>query len=246
MQYIPAKERFSTNTRSVNIGTEVLRDALSCFGRQPDRAEFRRLSGGFMNANYLAAVDQERIVLRVYSTDGATADRECDLLTFLASGPILTPRVLARCHVQDHPVAILEFIDGITLEDALLSGERPAPSLFREIGAQLAEIHRVTFAETGFLGPQLKIGHEYDDFSEFLRGFIERTLSLLLTRPERLRVELNHRLQRLVHDAWTLVSETEPRRQLCPLRFQSQEPVGVRSAFCDPSGRHRLGVLPFR
>ena len=44
-------------------------------------------------------------------------------------------------------------------------------------------------------------------------------MSLLLTRPERLRVELNHRLQRLVHDAWTLVSETEPRRQLVHCDF---------------------------
>lgn len=239
MQFIPAKERFSTNTRSVNIDVEVLRDALSYFGRRSDRAEFRRLSGGFMNANYLAAIDQERIVVRVYSTDGATADRECDLLKFLASAPILTPRVLARFQVQDHPVAILEFIDGITLEDRLLRAERSAHSLYLEIGAQLAKIHSVTFSETGFLGPQLKIGHEYDEFSEFIRRFIERTLSMLLTRPDRLSLELNHRLQRLVDDAWALVSETEPRRQLVHCDFNpknllvSAEPPAALLAVID-------------
>jgi Ser/Thr protein kinase RdoA (MazF antagonist) len=219
MEFIPAKERFSTNIRSVNIGAGVLRDALSSFGRPTDRAEFRRLSGGFMNANYLAEIDKERVVVRVYSTDAATADRECDLLTFLASAPILTPRVLARFQVQDHPVAILEFVDGITLEDRLLTADRPADSLYHEIGAQLATIHSVTFLQTGFLGPQLEIGHEYDDFSAFIRRFIERTLSMLLTRPDRLSVDLNHRLQRLVHDTWTLVSETEPRRQLVHCDF---------------------------
>jgi Ser/Thr protein kinase RdoA (MazF antagonist) len=172
-----------------------------------------------MNANYLAAVDQERLVVRVYSTDGTTADRECDLLRFLAASPILAPIVLTRFQVQDHPVAILKFIDGITLEECLLGGEASADSLYQEIGAQLAKIHSVTFSETGFLGPQLKIGHEYDDFSEFIREFIERTLSMLLARPDRLSLELNRRLQRLVHETWTLVSETEPKRQLVHCDF---------------------------
>jgi hypothetical protein len=64
MQFIPAKERFSTNLKSLNIGVGVMRDAVSYFGRRFDRAEFRRLSGGFMNANYLAVIEQERIVVR--------------------------------------------------------------------------------------------------------------------------------------------------------------------------------------
>lgn len=219
MQFIPAKDRFSTNLRSVNISVEVLREAVAHFGGRSDQAEFRRLDGGFMNANYLATIDHERIVVRVYSTDGFTADRECDLLKFLASASISVPHVLARFQIQDYSVAILEFFDGITLEDRLLSGEPPASSLYREIGAQLATIHSINFSETGFLGPQLRICREYDDFSEFLRGFIERTLSMLLSRPDRLTLELNHRLQHLVHDTWGIVLATEPRRQLVHCDF---------------------------
>ena len=219
LQFIPAKERFSTNSRSVNIGVEILREAVSHFGRRPERAEFRRLSGGFMNANYLAAIDQEQIVVRVYSTEAATADRECDLLTFLATASMSVPRVLARFQVRDRPIAILEFIDGIALEDRLLSGEGVPHSLYHEIGAQLAKVHKITFAETGFLGPQLKIGREYDDFSRFIREFIERTLSMLLTRPDRLSLDLNQRVQDLVRDTWALVLETEPRRQLVHCDF---------------------------
>lgn len=45
---------------------------------------------------------------------------------------------------------------------------------------------------------------------------------MLLTRPERLSVELNHRLQRLVHDTWPLVSETEPKRQLVHCDFNAK------------------------
>ena len=219
MQIIPPKDRFSTNVASLNVGVEVPRDAISHLGWRSDRVEFRRLSGGFMNANYLATLDRERIVVRVYSTDAATAARECDLLAFLASLPIPVPRVVARLDVRGRPVAILEFIDGVTLEDRLLADAAPSRDLYGEIGAAIASIHRVTFPDAGFIGPRLAIGREYDDFSAFILAFIERTLSMLLTRPDKLSVEVNHRVQRLVRDAWPLVSATEPRRQLVHCDF---------------------------
>lgn len=125
-----------------------------------------------MNANFVAHVEGERFVVRVYSTDAPTADRECDLLMFLASTAVGVPRVLARCEVEQRPVAILEFIDGVTLEDRLLGSSASAVQICRDIGAQLAHIHRITFPRTGFVGPKLAIGHEYDDFSVFLREFI--------------------------------------------------------------------------
>lgn len=216
MQFIHAKARYSANARSLSIGLDVLREAVQRFDRSPDQAFLQRLPGGFANANYLVTVGQERFVVRVYPTDASVADRECDLLNFLEAqrAPILIPRVQARFQVREHPVAVLDFVDGITLEDRLLSGEATAASLYFELGAQLARIHSITFAETGFLGPKLVIGREYDDCSAFLRQFIEHTRSMLLTRPDRLSLELNHRLGRLVNDAWALVSATEPRRQL--------------------------------
>jgi hypothetical protein len=117
MPFIPPKERFSTNAKSVNIDLDVLRDAMSQFGRPGTQVTFQRLSGGFMNANYLVTVDDERVLVRVYSTDATTAARECDLLNFLASEDVLAPGVLARLQIGHRPAAILEFIDGITLED---------------------------------------------------------------------------------------------------------------------------------
>jgi len=85
-------------------------------------------------------VDSERFVVRVYSTNSITADLECDLLRFLASSEVLVPAVLARSDVQEHAVAVIEFIDGITLEDRLLNGPPPPPTLYHQIGAQLAKI----------------------------------------------------------------------------------------------------------
>ena len=152
MPFIPPGDRFSTHAKSINIDVDVLREAIAHFGHPPDRTAFERLPGGFMNANYLATVGDERLLVRVYSTDATTADRECDLLEFLGHENVWGPRVLARMQIRDAAVAILEFIDGITLEARLLIGGVP-PQVFGQIGAQLATIHRITFRETGFLGP---------------------------------------------------------------------------------------------
>ncbi len=218
MPFIPPKERFSTHAKSVSTDPDVLCDAIEHFGRPATQAAFQRLSGGFMNANYQATIGQERFLLRVYSTNATTADRECDLLDFLSHQDVLVPRVLARFQIRDSAVAILEFIDGITLEARLLNGEVP-PHIFDQIGAQLATIHRITFCETGFLSPQLTIGREYDNYAHFLKQYIERTLSMLLTRPDRLDPAINDRLVRLIHDTWALVADAEPRRQLVHCDF---------------------------
>ena len=175
MQFILARERFSKHAKSLSCSAQVLHAAVSRYGRSPQNCRFQRLSGGFMNANYLVSGDDERFVLRVYSTDVITADRECDLLRALASTPVLAPRALANFQVENRPVAILEFIDGITLEDLLLSGEPIPADLYSEIGRQLAEIHRITFPTAGFIGPQLTIGGEYEEFAAFLaeQGMLE-------------------------------------------------------------------------
>lgn len=218
MPFVPPKDRFSTHAKSVNVHPNLLRDAVSQFGRPAEEASFERLSGGFMNANYLATIGDERLLVRVYSTTTHTADRECDLLTFLGDQDVSVPRVLARMQIRDAPVALLEFIDGITLEARLLAGGLP-PQVFGQIGAQLAAIHRITFAEPGFLGPRLTIGGEYDNYAYFLKQYIERTLSMLLTRPDRLDLDTNEKLRCLIRDRWALVERFEPRRQLVHCDF---------------------------
>ncbi len=197
MQFIHPRERFSQHAGSLSVGPSILTGALKAFGRPAGEAECQRLPGGFMNANFLATIGRERFVVRVYSTDAATADRECDLLSLLASTAVAVPRVLTRCEVDGRPVVILEFIDGVSFEEHLLSGGASTAQLYRDIGAQLAHVHRITFPRSGFVGPEVAIGREYDDFSQFLRQFMDRTLSMLRARPGRLNLDLNRRFQRL-------------------------------------------------
>jgi aminoglycoside phosphotransferase (APT) family kinase protein len=219
MEKIPAKERFSHNERSAAVAPALLRDAVVAAGMDPERAETRRLPGGFMNATFLATSGVTRRVLRLYSTDRATARREFDLLRFLADGAVATPKVHALLEVGGRPLVVMEYLEGTTLEDRLLGGEPLGLEVYRAIGRQLAAIHRVVFEQAGFIAADALPDGRYERFSVFLHDFIASTLKALEERPERLDLTTNRRLQRLVREKWPLVLRTEPRRQLVHCDF---------------------------
>jgi len=159
-------------------------------------------------------------VLRFYSRDRATAVRERDLLALLAATPVRCPRSLGLVESDGRSVGILEYVDGVSLEERLLAGPPPDLSLYTELGRALAGVHAVTFAEAGFLGEGGRPGREYADFSLFLRDFIEKTLAWLeAEHPERLDGATIARVRRLIAEQWDHVLATERRRQLVHCDF---------------------------
>lgn len=218
MERIPAKDRFSQNQKSVSIAPKLLRESLKLFGMNPT-AELQQLSGGFMNANFLASDEGQSVVLRIYSTDSYTAQKEFDLLKFMEAYPVTTPKVFANFEIENRPVVVMEFLNGITLEDKILSGDHFGLGIFEDIGGQLGEIHKIHFQDAGFIGPKMEVGKEYESFALFLRQFIDKTLKDLETRQDKLDLETNGRLRRLVQDKWELALQTEPIRQLVHCDF---------------------------
>jgi Ser/Thr protein kinase RdoA (MazF antagonist) len=237
MEKIPAKDRFSKHAKISEVSPETLREAISEFDLSPEECEVRVLAGGFMNANFMVTSGHNKFVFRVYSTDRNTAEREKDLLQFLRTYPVKVPQDFAIFEACGRPVAVLEYIDGITLEDKILSGETIGAHLYEEIGSQLAQIHSIHFNAAGFIGPKLTIGREYADFNLFIRGFIEKTLDEIST--ERLDTDTRDRFRKLVREKWTLVSRAEPLRQLVHTDFNpknimvSKEPDTKVSAILD-------------
>lgn len=219
MEKIPAKERFSQNLKSVSTPAELLHEALDRFGMNPKCCEITQLSGGFMNANFLATDGEKKVVLRIYATNNQTAQKEFDLLQFLASRPISTPKVFAIFEVHQRPVVVMEYLDGMTLEDRILSGEPLDLSIYEAIGKELGEIHKIHFERAGFIGPKMEIGAGFDNFSAFIGQFMEKTLKDLEERPDKLDLETNKRFLRLVKDKWELVVKTELVPQLVHCDF---------------------------
>jgi len=126
----------------------------------------------------------------------------------------------------------MEYIDGVSLQDRLCQREIIGPNIYREIGEQLGRIHGIEFSEGGFIGPQLSIGGEYENFSLFLRDFIERTLEWLEQRPDRLDLDMNRRFRRLIRDKWEITSSGEPSRQLVHCDFNPKNILVARSPGC--------------
>ena len=236
MEFIPPKERFSQHEKSASTPPATLKAAVAAFGMDPAATEVRRLSGGFMNANFLATDRQQQIVIRVYSTDRNTAAREFDLLRFLEARPITAPRALAVIDVGTTPVVALEYIDGETLEDRLLSGVAVPLKIFEKIGRELGAVHNVQFEDAGFIGPKVEVGRQFDNFSVFLRSFIERTLKDLVNRPDKLDLQTNERCRQLVLEKWDAVLASEPRRQLVHCDFNPKNIMVTKATDPDVAG----------
>ena len=113
----------------------------------------------------------------------------------------------------------MEFLNGMTLEDKILSAEPIDLAIYEEIGRQLGEIHNIRFQDAGFLDPKVQPGKEFDNFYRFIRQFIEKTLTDLEANTDRLDIDTNKRLRQLVKEKWDLTLQTEPVLQLAHCDF---------------------------
>lgn len=219
MERIPPEERFSHNEKSLVIPEEILFAALSQSQWDPRKTTLTKLSGGFMNANYKAVHESERQVLRVYSTDSHFAQKEYDLLRFLSDREILTPKVYDVFEIEGRPVVLMEFLEGVTLEDHLLSGGTNDPSIYESVGRELGKIHAIHFDHAGFIGPGMQLSHQFTNFSAFVGEFIDKTLRDLESQPEKLDLEANRRFRRLFEDKWQIAVDSEKFPQLVHCDF---------------------------
>lgn len=143
MEKIPPKERFNQNAHGVSISDDFLLEILSEFGVNPAAFELKPLSGGFMNANFLASGADRQLVLRISASELPVAQMEFDLLRFLETHHVSTPKVFAQFEVRGRPVVVMEYLDGMTLEDRLLEGRPLDLDIFEAIGKELAAIHSI-------------------------------------------------------------------------------------------------------
>jgi len=219
MLKIPAKSRFDRHQNSILTPPEFLREVLIKLYKNPDDYQITMLSGGYMNSNFLAQNTNQRLVIRIYSSDRSVAQKEFDLLKYLASFPVSVPQVFAILEVFSKPVVVMEYLDGITLEDRLQNSEPLSLSVFEALGQELGEIHRICFERAGFIGPNLNISDGVDNFSEFIGRFIQRTLEDLKNRPDKLDLITNERFWRLFDSQWHRVVQSETRPQLVHCDF---------------------------
>ena len=120
------------------------------------------MSGGLANTNYRVTLANhaEPIVVRFYTREPEACAREAALLRLVA-GAVPVPEAL---YVEPasgrfpYPYIALSWMDGVPLIDALATlAPAEALGLAAALGAVAARIGAFTFAEPGFLGPDLTI-----------------------------------------------------------------------------------------
>lgn len=142
-------------------------------GREVKSAQL--LSGGFRNQNYLIDFGSDKAVLRVAS-DIPSALKELSLLTRL-SRFLPVPKVLAHRQTSVHVFMLLEYIEGIL--PAQLPEDLPSQdyeSLGASLGAVLAKIHQVHFAQAGFLDQDLNISDPHANLGDAWLAYMREVL----------------------------------------------------------------------
>lgn len=155
------------------------------------------ISGGLANTNYKVTLEgrAEPIVVRFYTREPEACAREAALLRLVAER-VPVPETLyvePDANHFTHPYIVLSWMAGTPLIDALEDlGPEEAPGLAHALGAVAAHIGSFTFAEPGFLSPDLTIRERLVIGPEGLRHYLGDMLAGLA--GERLGPELTTRL----------------------------------------------------
>jgi Ser/Thr protein kinase RdoA (MazF antagonist) len=156
----------------------------------------RPLTAGLRNTNYrLELASGAAVVLRVYVADPEACGREAAVLTAM-TGRVPVPRLRYYDATATPPFALLEWLDGTPLHEALDdAGPATALELAAACGTALAAIHEIRFPAAGFLGPEMVVLRPMPAWAptvlETLEGPVEERLGPELAGRVREAVRLN-------------------------------------------------------
>jgi Ser/Thr protein kinase RdoA (MazF antagonist) len=121
----------------MEIGIETAGRLLAGLAGEHRVETLELLRGGHINTNYAVCLgDRRRLRLRIYVQGAAGFEKEIGVLRAL-SETVAVPRLLLAANQPDvfpYPFAVLEWIDGLSLDEALAC----APEAAAQIGEQIA------------------------------------------------------------------------------------------------------------
>ena len=162
------------------------------------------LAGGLMNRNCRVCIDDptSSVVLRLYDHDGAACAKEVAVLE-LVRREVPVPEVFyaePTARAGRPSFVVLEFVDGLSLRDLKLTGDRGAMAQAAyDTGRLLGRLQAHHFPRTGLLSPALTVD------STFLAGPITTAglIELFATSPSfqgRVDARLLDRLLRITNE----------------------------------------------
>lgn len=113
---------------------------------------------GMRNANFKTLLDArpEPVVVRIYEHDRSLCQKELDLFQLIGKSVPIPQIIHAEPEGMDDvpPFAILEFVEGVTFRDLKCTRDLEAiGQAAYAVGQTLASLGRITFPESGWIGP---------------------------------------------------------------------------------------------
>lgn len=155
------------------------------------------LTGGKVNSNYKLTLNEApgTAVLRLYARGRKTCQLERDVLERVQH-VLPAPFVLHDGSEHEFPFLITSWISGTLLSTELDASQKNHFSLGENAGSVLANIHAMTFSESGFFGPSLDIHDTFQPGQSALLSFMRPALEGRASK--RLGADLTGRVQTLI------------------------------------------------
>lgn len=132
------------------------------------------INEGCRTTNYIVETKDKKYSLKIFASDDVLYNREYKLLNMLREN-ISVQKIykISNDDIIDRKKYIIyEYINGITLGQALKNGYILEESFVREVAKALGEIHKFKFNKVGFLDENLNVIKELPSISKWYELFI--------------------------------------------------------------------------
>jgi aminoglycoside phosphotransferase (APT) family kinase protein len=175
--------------------------------------EIGPLTDGWRNANFKLGLGSapEVILLRIYEHDASLCQKEVDLIRLLEKSVPVPELIYAEPSGLGDipPFTLARYIDGISFHELKRSGDIDAIAQAAfSVGEILANIGRVTFSKSGWLGPGPRVAGPLLEGSDQIPRFID----LCLVSPQlqhRMAEDLRDRVHEVVWSRKTQFADLE-------------------------------------
>lgn len=153
------KQNWEKTNQRIFIPSERLQKMVALAYPTHTLLQHEIIAGGCANLNIKIEIsDKERpFILRIYLRDKAAAFREQKLASLLQK-MIPIPEVYFIGDQEEYRFAIVEYCEGITLRDFLLSNQaHDTVEIMSEVGQLLAKIQSIQFSRSGLFDEVLKV-----------------------------------------------------------------------------------------
>ncbi|OOM72491.1 homoserine kinase [Clostridium puniceum] len=136
------------------------------------------INEGCRTTNYIIETNeqQKKYILKIFFSTEQNYKKEIKLLKRLREdGTIPVPKIYKICNdrvIENREYAIYEYMEGITIGQAISKGYELKEEFVREVAKYLAKIHSYKFSKAGFLDEDLNLKEELPPLALWYQKFM--------------------------------------------------------------------------